>query len=115
MLAALITDDGKLYTCGSNGQLGIEGSQSQRYPQPVSDDRIIKQVTCGDNHTAAVTEEERLLIFNDSLNHRESEFGRELALVSILEYNISQILKYITIPIFGDPSLPVLKYTVSQN
>lgn len=64
--SALITDSGRLYTCGQNehGQLGLAGTEDRFRPTLVSGGsiagRLVVQVACGATTTLCVTDDGRL-------------------------------------------------------
>ncbi|XP_071800528.1 X-linked retinitis pigmentosa GTPase regulator-like isoform X3 [Asterias amurensis] len=84
---ALVTDDGKLYTFGENefGKLGLSDTNSASVPQHVSliKDRV-RRVSCGNSHTAAVTDSGHVYTWGDGSN---GQLGHG---PSILELNVPQ-------------------------
>eukprot|EP00930_Biecheleria_cincta_P069549 TRINITY_DN57279_c0_g1_i1.p1 TRINITY_DN57279_c0_g1~~TRINITY_DN57279_c0_g1_i1.p1 ORF type:complete len:1267 (-),score=179.17 TRINITY_DN57279_c0_g1_i1:153-3884(-) len=72
----LLTDAGRLYSMGDNthGQLGIDiqGTRMADTPTPVGgedwEDVRIKIVTAGDNHTIAVTEDDKVFSWGGNAN-----------------------------------------------
>lgn len=58
--SVMCTNDGKVFSCGSNdyGQLGLSHSQSKKIPSMVIglNDYLITKVCCGSSHSAALTD-----------------------------------------------------------
>lgn len=78
----ILTNQGNLYTCGSNvyGQLGTGDNVYHTSPvQIVVENKIISRISCGNNHTALITSDGQLYTFGR--NNRN-----QLGIDSTLEY-----------------------------
>ncbi|XP_074645213.1 uncharacterized protein LOC141901680 isoform X3 [Tubulanus polymorphus] len=93
---AIITESGKLYTCGdgSQGQLGHGPTQNLQIWQPTLvrafADCKITHVSCGDNHTAVITDKGLLYSFGDG-RHGKLALGEEN---SANQFRPSQVARF---------------------
>ena len=71
---AIITDDGKLYTFGSNdrSQLGLGDFNNRDIPTLLNLPKKIVALSCGDVHTAIITEDGELYTFG---NNHDGQLG----------------------------------------
>jgi len=94
----LITDVGKMFTMGDNahGQLGLDGKKEQMIdtPQPVGgelaeEDVRVKLAAAGDDHTLAVTEDDKLYSWGGASNG-------QLALGKLTDQALPQEVRHLT-------------------
>lgn len=93
-LSAAITEDGSLYTWGSNGllQLGNGTEEDSLVPIKIMDN--VKDVTIGDSHSAAITEDGSLYMWGWNY---DSELGNGISTKSSIPIKVLDNVKEVSL------------------